>query len=63
MEWVCGNYTLHEDHGLFKVAVDASIGLAEYFKGETLKALLARADAEMYKRKATARANGKEVRR
>jgi diguanylate cyclase (GGDEF)-like protein len=63
MEWVCGNYTLHGSNGPLKVKVEASIGLAEYFKGEPLKALLARADAEMYKRKATARANGKELRR
>jgi diguanylate cyclase (GGDEF)-like protein len=58
MEWVCGNYTLHGSHGPLKIRVEASIGLAEYFKGETLKALLARADAAMYKHKAASRASG-----
>lgn len=62
-EWVCGNYTVHGNQGPMKLRVDASMGLAEYFKGESLKAFLARADAEMYKQKTSARANGKEVHR
>jgi len=54
-EWVCGNYSLHGRHGVMKLRVDASMGLAEYFPGESLKGLLARADAEMYRHKAASR--------
>jgi GGDEF domain-containing protein len=39
-----------------KLRVDASFGLAEYFEGETMKGLLARADAEMYKNKSASHA-------
>jgi len=59
MDWVCGNYTVHGNHGPMKLRVEASMGLAEYCKGETLKALLSRADAEMYKHKAASRVSGK----
>jgi PleD family two-component response regulator len=38
--------------------VNASIGLAEYMPGETMKELLARADAAMYEQKAASRAVG-----
>ena len=58
MEWVCGSYTIQAGSGPTKVKVDASIGLAAYLPGETLKQLLARADAEMYQRKADARVIG-----
>jgi PleD family two-component response regulator len=34
-----------------KLRVDASIGLAEHGAGETIKELLARADAAMYEQK------------
>jgi predicted signal transduction protein with EAL and GGDEF domain len=37
--------------------VGASIGLAERLAGETMKNLIARADAEMYHDKAIARTN------
>jgi diguanylate cyclase (GGDEF)-like protein len=56
MEWVCGNYTIQGQAGPTKIKVSASVGVAEYMPGETLKTLLARADAEMYQRKAAARA-------
>ena len=54
-EWVCGSYTLHARSGAMKLRVDASMGLAEHFQGETMKGLLARADAEMYRHKAASR--------
>jgi diguanylate cyclase (GGDEF)-like protein len=55
-EWVCGNYTVRGKSGPMKLRVDASFGLAEYFEGETMKGLLARADAEMYKNKSASHA-------
>jgi diguanylate cyclase (GGDEF)-like protein len=55
-EWVCGNYTIQEKSGPFKLRVDASIGLAEHAADETMKCLLDRADAEMYQEKAVTRA-------
>jgi len=60
-EWVCGSYTLSANSGNTptepkKLRIDASIGLAEYHAGDTLKGLIERADAEMYQHKATARA-------
>jgi diguanylate cyclase len=57
-EWVCGNYTLHGRSGTLKLRVSASMGIAEYFPGETMKGLIARADAEMYRQKAATRAQG-----
>jgi diguanylate cyclase (GGDEF)-like protein len=56
--WVCGNYTVQGGSGPVKLSMDASIGLAESKRGETLKELLARADAEMYRHKAASSANG-----
>jgi PleD family two-component response regulator len=38
--------------------VNASIGLAEQMAGDTMKAVLDRADAEMYRDKAACRAAG-----
>jgi len=55
-EWVCGNYKVQGRDGSVKLRVDASIGLAEHLGGETLKGLLARADAEMYREKGAIRA-------
>jgi diguanylate cyclase (GGDEF)-like protein len=62
-EWVCGNYTVHGTQGAMKLHVDASIGVAEYFHGESMKALLARADAEMYRNKAASRTSATLSRR
>ncbi len=50
-KWVCGDYTLATKTGPLKLGLNASIGLAERLPQETLKALLARADAAMYERK------------
>ena len=54
-EWICGNYTVHTARGSMKLRVEASVGLAEHCKGETMKTLLARADAKMYQHKAASR--------
>lgn len=51
-EWVCGNYSVPGKSGAVRLSVNASIGVAQYIPGETLKDLLARADAAMYEDKA-----------
>jgi len=56
-EWVCCTYTLKGNSAPLKLRVKASIGLAERLPGETLKELIDRADAGMYRDKAAARAN------
>jgi diguanylate cyclase (GGDEF)-like protein len=56
-DWVCGNYTVHAKSGPLKLKINVSLGVAEYFKGETMKSLLSRADAEMYQCKAASYAN------
>lgn len=56
-EWICGNYTVEGTSGARKLRVEASIGLAERRAGESLKSLIDRADADMYKQKAAARKN------
>jgi diguanylate cyclase (GGDEF)-like protein len=57
-ERICGIYTVQGNSGPVKLRVDASIGLAEYLPNETTKELLARADAQMYERKADSRFQG-----
>lgn len=54
-KWVCGQYTVETSAGAVKLAVVASIGVAEWMPHETLPHLLERADAAMYQRKASAR--------
>ena len=54
-KWVCGSYTVTGKQGALKLQISASIGLASYAAGETMKDLLARADAAMYEQKATTR--------
>jgi diguanylate cyclase (GGDEF)-like protein len=54
-KWVCGNYTVQANSVPSKLQVDASIGLAERLAGETMKELIERADAEMYRDKAASR--------
>lgn len=53
--WVCSDYAVVGRNGSLKLHVSASIGLAEGAPGETLKDLLARADAAMYGHKAASR--------
>ena len=54
-KWVCGNYSVKGKQGTLKLRIGASIGLAAHVAGETMKDLLARADAAMYEQKATTR--------
>ena len=54
-KWVFGTYSVEGPAGPMKLKVDASIGLAEFRPGETLKKLLERADAAMYQDKAANR--------
>jgi diguanylate cyclase (GGDEF)-like protein len=54
-EWVCGSYTVQGSAAPIKLRVKVSIGLAERLPGETMKALVDRADAEMYREKAESR--------
>ncbi|HWG19168.1 MAG TPA: GGDEF domain-containing protein [Terracidiphilus sp.] len=53
--WVCGNYVVEGIAGALKLSVEASIGLAEFAPLETLKQLLDRADAAMYRKKPAGR--------
>lgn len=61
--WVCGSYTVQSRSGPIKLRVEASIGLSAHEPGESMKDLLAHADAEMYAHKAAARSNGTGGRR
>ncbi len=54
--WICGYYEVQGKAGKTKLSVSASIGLAEYRPGDTMKDLLARADAAMYENKSASRA-------
>ena len=56
--WICGNYTVPGRTGPCKLRVNASIGLADHREDETIKEVLARADAAMYRDKAASRARG-----
>jgi diguanylate cyclase (GGDEF)-like protein len=58
--WVCGDYTVAGKSGAIKLRLDASIGVAECVRGESMKALVARADAAMYAVKAMGREQGSE---
>ena len=51
--WVFGNYELDIAGSQLSVVVHASIGLAEWAPGETMLQVLSRADAEMYRNKAS----------
>jgi diguanylate cyclase (GGDEF)-like protein len=56
-EWVCVRYTLQGSSAPVKLRVSASIGVAERQAGETMKDLIDRADADMYREKVAARAS------
>jgi diguanylate cyclase (GGDEF)-like protein len=51
-KWVLGSYTLELGPDLPKVDMNAAVGLVEWRPGESMKEVLARADALMYKQKA-----------
>jgi len=53
--WVCGSYKVEGNSGPIQLQVDASIGLAEARPNDSLKGLIARSDAEMYRQKAAGR--------
>ena len=61
--WVCQDYAVQARGGATKLAVQAAIGLAERAPGESMKDMLARADAAMYARKAEGRSRGAGGRR
>ena len=61
--WICGNYTVEAPLGSVKLRLSASIGLAQFKPPETMKKLLERADAEMYRRKAADGASESQMRR
>jgi diguanylate cyclase (GGDEF)-like protein len=56
-KWVFGDYTIRpgKGSGEVKVKVDASVGLAQWQPGENIRAVIERADAQMYKQKGLAR--------
>lgn len=54
-QWVCGKYRVQGGSGAKELKIHASIGLAEYIPGETMKTVLDRADAAMYQNKAASR--------
>jgi diguanylate cyclase len=51
-KWVFGEYKIDGGAGPRKVAVDGAIGLAEWKSNDTVRDVLGRADAAMYKQKA-----------
>lgn len=59
-KWVFGEYTIRPGKGTgeVKVSVNASVGLGEWQKGETAKAMIERADAAMYAQKALMKKQG-----
>lgn len=59
--WICGNYTVEAPAGAIKLRLNASIGLAQFTPPETLKQLLERADAEMYRQKTTDRTSDRRM--
>jgi diguanylate cyclase (GGDEF)-like protein len=50
-EWVLGSYTVQKASEESKIDMTAAVGLAEWQPGETLKEVVARADALMYQEK------------
>ncbi|MDE3200370.1 MAG: GGDEF domain-containing protein [Acidobacteriota bacterium] len=54
-QWVCGKYAIETRSGQVSIDVCASIGLAEYRSGESIKDLFDRADAAMYAKKSNGR--------
>jgi diguanylate cyclase (GGDEF)-like protein len=61
--WACGSYKMAISLLPIEVQVEASIGLAERAPDEEMSSVVARADAEMYKQKNTARNGRMRLRR
>lgn len=57
-KWVCGDYVVKTAAAPVKLALQASMGLAERQPNDNLKSLMGRADAAMYESKAAARKGG-----
>lgn len=53
-KWVFGGYSLQMRAGTPKIEMSAALGLVEWQAGETIKEVLARADAVMYQHKGVA---------
>jgi diguanylate cyclase (GGDEF)-like protein len=53
-KWVFGSYTLQSEPDTRKVSLQAVLGLVEWQPGESLRQVVARADALMYEQKAEA---------
>jgi diguanylate cyclase (GGDEF)-like protein len=58
-----GSYSLQSIAGPLNLTVNASIGLAEHIRGETLRELLSRADSMMYTVKRASLARGRSEKR
>jgi len=54
-KWVFGKYKVQRDTEGLKVDIEAAVGLVAWQPGETMKAVLGRADAAMYQQKAARR--------
>jgi diguanylate cyclase (GGDEF)-like protein len=55
-QWVLGKYTLQStDRGAIVIQVDASIGAAQWSRGEAMHELIAKADVQMYHEKKLSR--------
>jgi diguanylate cyclase (GGDEF)-like protein len=55
-KWVCGSYVVDGVAGPVKLSLTASVGVAQFTPPETVKELLDRADAAMYRQKSSAHA-------
>jgi diguanylate cyclase (GGDEF)-like protein len=57
-KWALGSYTIRPGKGAreVKVLAEAAVGYAEWQRGETMKSVIDRADAAMYREKGKARA-------
>jgi diguanylate cyclase (GGDEF)-like protein len=63
-QWVFGEYTvqLGSNAGKTKVTVDAAVGMAQWKPGETIRAVVERADTAMYEEKNRSRKQGPDPR-
>jgi diguanylate cyclase (GGDEF)-like protein len=62
-EWMSGSYNVQSVNGPLKLKVQSSIGFASHVRGESMKDLLARADAAMYQHKRAPRRPFTEAKR
>jgi diguanylate cyclase (GGDEF)-like protein len=62
-DWMSGSYNVQSINGPLKLKVQSSIGFASHVRGESMKDLLARADAAMYQHKRSPRGAFTEAKR